>query len=304
MRCGVFWWQGGATGRVSVRAAAILGILLFVSACTSALHREVDALASLTPRQDAEDDGAAKPETYDPSDPTRVDARTGGGFKYTAYDPEGYLLEFRAKVALQLNPKDLLTVDIGIGENKGATGIPNEFGLTDGRFRYFRMWDVDRSVVAGWQGWGSSVELQTPGTVPGTDGSGLIALGGMGAFGLGKGFAAFVNPIVSSVWTNNLDQHLGIAVRGDVFFTYKPGVLWEGAYLKVRPSVSYGVSQAIESKLSALVEASVGGAFTRTFWWDVQGRVFFERDLERATEGRESGLADDWSVYLSFTYFF
>ena len=44
--------------------------------------------------------------------------------------------------------------------------------------------------------------------------------------------------------------------------------------------------------------------FSEVFWWDVQTRKFFERDLDRAIEGRESGLADDWSMYLSFTYFF
>ena len=91
--------------------------------------------------------GEAADEKFDPSDPTRVDARAGGGFKYTNYNPDGYLLEFRGKLALQLNPKDLVTIDIGVGENQGVPGESNEFGLTDGRFRYFRMWDVDRTIL-------------------------------------------------------------------------------------------------------------------------------------------------------------
>ena len=245
----------------------------------------------------------AEGEEYDPSDPTRVDARTGGGFKYTDFSGSAYLLELRAKAAIQLNPKDLLTVDIGVGESIDVPNQSDESGLTDGRFRYFRMWDVDRSVLAGWQGWGTSVEVQTPGNVPGTDGSALLALGGMGAVGLGEGFSSYLNPIVSSIWNRSVNKHLGVAIRGDLFLTYKPGTLWDGAYFKVKPSVSYGVSNAIDGQLGANVEASLGGAFSKRFWWDVQWRTFLEQDLDLVTEGRESGLADDWSLFLSFTYF-
>lgn len=242
--------------------------------------------------------------TYDPSDPTRVDTRGGFGVKNTEYDPSGQLRELRAKIAVQLNPKDLVTIDIGVGKNLNVPGESDEFGLTDVRFRFFRMWNVDRSIVAGWQGWGTSLELQTPGNVPGTDGSGLVALGAMGALGLGSGFSAFLNPIVSTVWTRGFDQHLGIAARFDLFLTYKPGTLWTGAYFKLKPSVSYGLSDEIQDQGAANLEASVGGAFSRVLWWDIQARTFLEKELDRETEGRESGVADDWSLYLSLTYFF
>ena len=58
--------------------------------------------------------------------------------------------------------------------------------------------------------------------------------------------------------------HLGFAARLDVFLTYKPGALWRGAYFKVKPSVSYGLSDEIEGDPSGLIEASIGGAFDST----------------------------------------
>lgn len=283
-----------------VSRVLLVGSLLLAGACVAPSPSRAAWRAGLAGEEGADEQVAEK---YDPSDPTRIDARAGFGFKYTAYDPGGYLNEMRAKLALQLNPKDLLVADIGVGQNHGVPGQESEFGLTDGRFRYFRLWDIDRSLT-GWQGWGTSVEVQTPGTVPGTDGSGLLALGWLGALGLGKGFSCYLNPIVSSVWTRNLDEHLGVAVRGDVFLTYKPGSLWRGAYFKLKPSYSYGVSQTIDGEASGNLEASIGGSFSGAFWWDVQGRKFLEQDLDRFTEGRESGLADDWSLYVSFTYFF
>jgi hypothetical protein len=251
----------------------------------------------------AKTDVPAKVETFDPSDPTRIDARWGLGYKYSDYTQGASLNELRGKLALQLNKKDLVTVDVGVGRSQDVPQVADESGLTDGRFRYFRMWNVDRSILAGYQGIGTSVELQTQGQVPGTDGSNSLALGGMGAFGLGEGLATFVNPIVASVWSRNFEEHLGWTLRVDVFLTYKPGWPWKGTYLKARPSLSYGVSGALEGDGSGLLELVIGAPFTRTFWWDLQYRIFSDTDLPAHSIGREENLATRWSLFLSFTWF-
>ena len=126
---------------------------------------------------------------------------------------------------------------------------------------------------------------------------------GRSGSGLGKEFSTFVSPIVSSVWSKNFNRHLGWVLRADVFLTYKPGWPWKGTYLKARPSLSYGVSGDLEGDGSGLIEFAVGAPISRTYWWDVQYRIFSDTSLEEASIGREENLATKWSLFLSFTWF-
>ena len=271
-----------------------IAALLLLTGCTLLHPPQSDASA---------DAGTPGEERYDPSDPTRIDARLGFGWKHTDYEPGGHVHEGRGKLALQVAKRDLLVADLGFGSNRGTAGFEDELGVTDGRFRWFRLWDMDRSLERGWQGWGTSVELQTPGSVPGTDGAAQLALGGLGAIGLGPDLNAFINPIVSSLWSRKLDDHLGVAARLDLIATYKPQDLWRGAYFKARPSVGYGLSDALQDDLNAMLEVSVGGAVSTELWWDVQARGFSDQELDRDSEGAVTGLADDWSIFVSFTRF-
>jgi hypothetical protein len=165
---------------------------------------------------------------------------------------------------------------------------------------------MDRTVVQGYRGWGTSFELQTQGTVPGTDGSNLLALGGLAAFGSGKKVSVFPNLIAMGVWGEDFDDYLGSAARFDLIMTFKPEGAWNGAYVKLRPSISYGVSDVLEGGSNVNVEAAVGGAFnaSKTWWWDVQLRWFETNELAGDSSGSESDLAPENSLYLSLTHFF
>jgi len=253
----------------------------------------------------AEDTGVAESvDEVDPSDPTKIDARVGVGYKGTDFIGGTTMSEVRTKVALQLGHQSTFVMDIGVGR---LSGYPqdDDVGLTDGRFRYFRLGEVDRRA-RGYQGWGGSVEVQTQGNVPGTDGSNLLALGGLGAFGWGKEVSLYANLILSGAWSRNLDDYLGSAVRGDLIFAYRPQGLWNGSYLKLKPSYSYGITDALEGEASFDVETSLGGAFSeaKLWWWEIQVRTFLQEDLIEDSSGSESGLAPDWSLFLSITHFF
>jgi hypothetical protein len=240
----------------------------------------------------------------DPSDPTKIDARVGTGYKFTDLVGGVTMNEVRTKVALDAGPEGTFVMDIGLGR---LDGYPqdDDVGLTDGRFRYFRLVDIDRSV-RGYQGWGTSLEVQTQGSVPGTDGSNLGAVGALAAFGWGREIALYPNLILSGLWANDLDGYLGTAIRGDLNFAYRPQALWTGAYFKLKPSYSYGFTDVIDGESSFDVEASLGGAFSaaKTWWWEINVRTFYQEDLIVDSSGSESGLAPDWSLFLSVTRFF
>jgi hypothetical protein len=244
---------------------------------------------------------APRGDEPDPSDPTNIDARVGLGYKFTELNGGVSMNEVRAKAAVDIGDEGTLVADVGVGA-LDSYAPDDDLGLTDGRFRYFHLWEMDRTVVKGYRGWGTSLEIQTQGTVPGTDGSNVVALGALAAFGSGRKLSLFPNLILSSIWSNDLEDHLGAALRGDLIFTYKPGRFWHGAYFKARPSLSYGMTNVVRERTSFDMEASLGGAFTeeKLWWWDVQWRTFFQD----GALGDPSTLTANWSLYFSLTHFF
>jgi hypothetical protein len=240
-------------------------------------------------------------QTPDPSDPTRIEARTGAGYKYTDFTGGASLHELRAKLALLSGTSGMFVADIGVGKINDYPYGEDETGLTDGRFRYFHLGPMDFKKM-GYRGWGMSAELQTQGAIPGTDGSNLFAVGGIWSFATTKRLSIFPNLIGSAVWSKDFDSFLGVAARGDIFITWKPDGIWDGGYLKLKPSVSYGVSGDIDGSDNASLEFTVGGMISsnKKWWWDVQGRKFLVDELEKEMQG---SIASDWSLFASVTYF-
>jgi hypothetical protein len=240
-------------------------------------------------------------QTPDPSDPTRIDARIGAGYKYTDFTGGASINEIRAKVALILGKSGMFVADVGVGKLNDNPNGEDESGLTDGRYRYFHLGPMDLKKM-GYRGWGVSAELQTQGAIEGTDGSNLIAVGGIWSFATSKTLSIFPNLIGSAVWSKNFDNYLGAVVRGDLFITWKPVGIWRGGYLKFKPSYSIGVSNDIKGDDSANLEVAVGGMISsnKKWWWDIQGRAFATDELEQDLQG---SINADKSVFASITYF-
>ncbi len=135
-------------------------------------------------------------QTPDPSDPTRIDARVGAGYKYTDFTGGASINELRAKLALLLGKSGMFVADIGVGKVSDNPNGDDETGLTDGRFRYFHLGPMDFKKM-GYRGWGMSAEVQTQGAIAGTDSSNLFAVGGIWSFATSKTLSIFPNLISS-----------------------------------------------------------------------------------------------------------
>ncbi len=224
-----------------VKQLVVIAVFIFV---TSTLH--------------AQDVTDIDKQTPDPSDPTRIDARAGAGYKYTDFTSGASINELRAKLALLLGKSGMFVADIGVGKINDNPNGEDETGLTDGRFRYFHLGPMDFNKM-GYRGWGMSAEIQTQGAIPGTDSSNLFAVGGIWSFATAETLSVFPNLIGSAVWSKDFDSFRGFAARGDLFITWKPVGIWNGGYLKFKPSYSYGLSGDIEGGDSANLEVAVGG---------------------------------------------
>lgn len=249
----------------------------------------------------AQDRTDVNEQTPDPSDPTRIVARIGAGYKYTDFTGGASINEIRAKVALILGKSGMFVADVGIGKLDNNPNGENETGLTDGRYRYFHLGPMDFSTM-GYRGWGASMELQTQGSIEGTDDSNLVAVGGIWSFATSKTLSIFPNLIGSAVWSKNFDSYRGAVARGDIFITWKPERIWHGGYLKFKPSYSIGVSNDIKGEYSANLEVAVGGMITsnKKWWWDVQGRTFL---IDELAQEIQKPINADWSLFASVTYF-
>lgn len=249
----------------------------------------------------AQDITDAQELTPDPSDPTRIEARAGAGYKYTGLTGGASINELRVKLALLLGKSGMFVADIGVGKINDYPYGEDETGLTDGRFRYFHLGPMDFKKM-GYRGWGMSAEIQTQGTIPGTDSSNLLAVGGIWSFATTKTLSIFPNLIGTAVWSKDLDSFRGVAARGDLFITWKPEGIWNGGYLKLKPSYSYGVTGELKSESSSNLEIAIGGmlASNKKWWWDVQGRSFLVDELEEDIQGP---VSSEWSLFASITYF-
>lgn len=297
-------WRGAPPP--SRLSAVVLALVPLTFACAS-----VGPLASPRAQQSTTAASAAPAETaspaedYDPSDPTKIEPRLGLGYKWTDYTRGARMNELRGKLALDLGQDGTFIADLGVGALEGFP-VDDDPALTDGRFRYFKLWTMDRTVQSGYRGWGNSFEIQTQGNVPGTDGSNQIAIGAMWAMGWGKTLSVFPNLIASGFWSRNLDEYLGASARFDLICTYKPPHLWRGAYVKFKPTFMTGVSGDLSGEQGVLLEAALGGALNRekTWWLDVTGRWYSENEIDEVTIGRDALLVTDGSVFVSLTHFF
>ncbi len=177
-----------------LRVALIFVFLICSLFASTTFAQEVTDTSELTP---------------DPSDPTRIDARIGAGYKYTDFTGGANINEIRAKVALILGSSGMFVADVGVGKLNDNPSGEDETGLTDGRYRYFHLGPMDFKKM-GYRGWGVSAELQTQGAIEGTDGSNLIAVGGIWSFATSKTLSIFPNLIGSAVWSKNFDNYLHI----------------------------------------------------------------------------------------------
>jgi len=268
---------------------------------SSIKHLVIIAFTLMPSMTHAQDMSNVNEQTPDPSDPTRIDARIGAGYKYTDFTGGASINEIRAKVALLLGKSGMFIADVGVGKLNDNPNGEDETGLTDGRYRYFHLGPMDLKKM-GYRGWGVSAELQTQGAIEGTDGSNLIAVGGIWSFATSKTLSIFPNLIGSAVWSKNFDSYLGAVARGDLFITWKPVGIWRGGYLKFKPSYSVGVSNVIKGDDSVNLEVAVGGMITtnKKWWWDIQGRAFATDELEQDLQG---SIKADKSVFASVTYF-
>ena len=246
-------------------------------------------------------------EKIDASDPTKIYSYAGGGLKTTEYSNGDSLNEIRAIGNIGFGDSDMLMFELGYGRYSGSVS-PGEDkeGLTNGRARYFHLFNMDYSIIKGYRGWATQIDLQFEGDVKGTNGGNTVALGVLPAFGGGASWSFFLPLNYVSTWGSDFNNHQGHGISIAPLAVYAPAEgPWPGFYLQIWPSYTRYFSGDLDGEGGAAVDLTTGWSITPTTILNATFQQNFDKDLKlyKPSNGSSSG-ANDWNLFANINFYF
>ena len=107
-----------------------------------------------------------------------------------------------------------------------------------------------------------------------------------------------------NTWDKKFEHYNGFGVGLAPLFVFSPEWLWPGGYLQIWPNYTWFVSGELEGEGSGNIDLITGGQITPTVMWSLVGQKNVDKDLNSFRRGRETGLTNDWNVFLSVTTYF
>ncbi len=224
---------------------------------------------------DESDGQPAEAKKIDASDPTRIVTFVGGGPKFTDYVDGSNVVEAHLSLTMGIGPKDMITLETGYGRHN-RTG---KNGMTTTEFRHFHLFKMDQ-VEKGYRGWGSSLQINLAGTVPGTDGQNLLGLGGSPAFALGRGIDIYPIVMVMNSWDKGFGHYNGGGLNFSPLLSIKLNT-WEGAFVNVWPQYTRYFWGDLGKKDigGGQLRLVLGGNFNPTLVWRAISFFPFDKNL-------------------------
>jgi len=246
-------------------------------------------------------------QAVDASDPTKIYSYAGPGYKYTQFTNDDYLQELRVIGNLALSEQDSVMFEFGYGKYSGTVGPgEDDTGLTNSRARWFHLFSMDHSVVSGYRGWASQVDLQLEGDVKGTKGTNTIALGVMPAYGINTEWSMYLPVNYVSTWNNDFDRHKGHGIGFAPMAAYAPAEgPWPGFFLQIWPSITRYVSGDLSGEGGANIDITLGWTPAEKVVATATLQHNFDKDfgLYNLSPGASSG-PNDWNIFASVSFYF
>ena len=243
-------------------------------------------------------------EEIDASDPTKIYTYAGGGIKYTDYTNDESMVELRATGNLGLTNSDMVLFEIGYGWHSGDAVPGDDSNITNGRLRYFHLFPMDYSVVSGYRGLAAQVDLQLAGGLKGTDGQNTLSLGVLPAVGINEKLSFYLAANLVNTWDKNFDNWNGAGAGVGPLLVFVPDQWWPGAYVQLWPAYTRFFSGELGGSGSGNVDLTTGGEITKKTFWSVTLQKNVDEDLNSFRRGRDTGLKNDWNVFLNVTTYF
>lgn len=247
---------------------------------------------------------SAEEAAIDASDPTKIYSYAGGGIKYTDYTNGEGMWEARATGNIGLSPQDMLLFEVGYGFHDGSKINGANADFTNGRLRWFHVFEMDYSITSGYRGWATQIDTQIAGSLKGTDGQNTLAIGAIPAFGINENWSFFLPLNVVNTWDKKMANYNGFGISVAPLLTYTTADLWDDAYFQIWPNYTRFIAGDLNGEGSGNLDLTVGGSFTPKLFWGVTYQKNFDKDLNSYRRGRDTGLVNDQSLFLNLTTYF
>lgn len=243
-------------------------------------------------------------EEIDASDPTKIYSYAGPGVKYTEYTNGESMSEIRASGNVGLGASDMVLFELGYGWHSQDKAAGKTTSLTNARARWFHLFPMDYSVVSGYRGLGTQVDVQLEGDIIGTNASNTISVGGLAAFGISGSLSAYLalNAVMS--WTSEFEKYNGTGGSIAPLLVFAPSGLWPGAFFQLWPAYTYFFSGEIKDSGSANIDFVIGASLTSTLIASVTFQKFLDQDLKSYPTINGSRLIADWNAFLTVSLYF
>ena len=217
----------------------------------------------------------AEVKKIDASDPTRIVTFVGGGPKFTEYVDGSNVVEAHVSLTMGIGQKDMITVESGYGRHN-TTG---KKGMTTTEFRHFHLFKMDQ-VEKGYRGWGSSIQVNFAGSVPGTDGQNIVGLGASPAFALGGKVDIYPIMMVMNSWDKHFGHYNGGGLNFSPLMTVKLNT-WDGAFVNIWPQYTryFWGDLGKRDVGGGQLRLVLGGNFNPTLVWRAIAFFPFDKNL-------------------------
>lgn len=245
-------------------------------------------------------------EAVDASDPTKIYSYAGPGYKYTKFSNGDTLNELRLQGNLALGEQDMVMFETGYGSYSGTVGKgEKEDDLTNSRVRWFHLFAMDSSVVRGYRGWATQIDLQLEGEVKGTKGTNSLALGALPAFGINESWSFFLPVNYISSWNSDFEDHTGHGISIAPMAAWAPANgPWPGFFMQFWPNYTRYLAGDLDGEGAANLDITVGWSPTDTVVVTLLMQQNFDKDLNFYTPSRSTSGANDYNIFLSASKYF
>ncbi len=247
----------------------------------------------------------AAEERIDQSNPIKIYTYAGGGIKYTDYTNSESMWEMRAVANIGLSDNDMVLAEFGYGFHSGDKVEGRDNDLTNGRARWFHLFDMDDEREWGYRGWGTQIDLQVAGGLKGTDGQNVLAIGALPAFGLGGKWSLYLPVNLVNSWDKRFKNYNGLGIGFSPLLIYLAGDdWWRGAFVSFWPTYTRFISEKLSGEGSGNFDLNVGGEITPTVFWMATLQKNFDKNLRSYKRDSDSGLTNDWNLFFQMTTYF
>ncbi|TVZ41643.1 hypothetical protein P886_0991 [Alteromonadaceae bacterium 2753L.S.0a.02] len=248
----------------------------------------------------------ASAEKIDASDPTKIYSYAGPGYKTTKYSNGDTLSEIRGQGNLALGAQDMVMFELGYGNYSGTVAASEkENGFTNSRVRWFHLFKMDSSVVSGYRGWATQIDVQIEGEVKGTKGSNSVAMGALPAFGINEAWSFYLPVNYVSSWNSDFDKHTGHGISVAPMAAWAPEKgPWPGFFMQFWPNYTRYLAGDLEGEGAANLDITVGWSPADTVVVTLLMQQNFDKDLNFYTPSKSTSGANDYNLFLSASWYF